>query len=433
MSPPSARDARMTSAAPRPRSPADVDLTDHNAFAAAVPYAGFDLLRREAPVHWHPEPGGPGFWAVTRYDDVVAVSRDTATFSSETGASALEDLAPDALEARKSMIDMDPPGHTRLRRIVTPAFTRRAVAAYEPRLRELTRVVIDRAVEVGEFDAVTAVAAAVPIQILCELLGVPAEDQDTMIELADRMIANTDPDFTDVLLDGADSERYRLLPFRSPAALDMFAHSRRLTTERRAAPRADLMSRIVGAEVDGRRLSQREIDAMFLLLVVAGNETTRQAIALGLLALLERPEQLDRLRAADPTEAAVAVEEVLRWSTPLHHFRRTATCDVELRGQRIRAGDKVVIWYTSANRDEEVFADPYRFDIRRQPNNHLAFGRGGPHRCLGEHLARLEIRVVFEELLARVDQIESTGPAVRIRSNFTNGMKRLPVRVCPRH
>ncbi|MFD4504659.1 cytochrome P450 [Streptomyces sp. NPDC058457] len=404
-----------------------VDLTDNDRYAEAVPYADFDRLRREDPVHWHPEPDGPGFWAVVGYEDVVAVSRDTATFSSETGATALEDLDPDALATRKSMLDMDPPRHTRLRRTLVGDFTRRQALRHEEDIREVVRPLVRAALDRGRFDAVEHLATAVPIRVLCRMLGVPAADEPLMVELSDRLIANTDPDLSEVQPDSPESEQYRLLPFRSPAALEMHAFANALRAERTARPLDDVVTRLAQARIDELPLSEQEFQAMFLLLLVAGNETTRSALSLGIQAFLDHPGQWELLLAG--ADLGAAVEEVLRWTTPLHHFRRTATRDTELRGRRIRAGEKVVVWYTSANRDEEVFADPYRFDVTRDPNPHIAFGRGGPHRCLGEHLARGEIRVVFEELLAHRVTLHADGPARRVRSNFTNGLKSLPVRV----
>jgi cytochrome P450 len=406
-----------------------IDLSDNDAFVDRVPYEWFDALRRADPVHWQPERHGRGFWAVTSHADVVAVSKDWTTFSSQTGASALEDLAPDALAARRSMIDTDPPLHTELRRLVSAPFAVRPVRDYEGLVRSVTRQVLADALAQDRFDFVERVAAAVPIKVLCRVLGVPEHDEGLLIALGDQMIANTDPDLASVLLDGGESEQYRLLPFRSPAALEMFDYSRRLSQARQREPLPDLVTALVQGTIGGRPLPQHEIDAMFLLLVVAGNETTRQAIALGVQALLEYPDQIAVLHGADDRGWRVAVEELLRWTTPLHHFRRTATRDVALGQSRIAAGDKVVVWYTSANRDENVFQDPYRLDLRRSPNPHTTFGRGGPHRCLGEHLARLELRVLLQELLPVVPRLEPDGEPARIRSNFTNGLKHLPVRI----
>ncbi len=408
---------------------ATVDLADNGAFVDRVPYEWFDLLRREDPVHWQPEGGGRGFWAVTSHADVVAVSRDWETFSSEVGASALEDLEPDALAARRSMIDTDPPRQRDLRRLVAPPFTPGATRDYEALVRTVTRAVVAETVRVERFDLVERIAVAVPIKVLCRLLGVPDEDEPLLVRLGGQMIANTDPDLTAALLDGVDSARHRLLPFRSPAAQEMFDYSRRLAAARRRDPRDDLVSALVHGTIDGQPLDQREIDNMFLLLVVAGNETTRQAIALSVQALLEHRQEISVLEKADEAGWRTAVEELLRWTTPLHHFRRTATRSVELGGRTIAVGDKVVVWYTSANRDDAVFDHPYRLDLRRWPNPHTTFGRGGPHRCLGEHLARLELRVVLQELLGSLARLAPDGEAVRIRSNFTNGLKQLPVRL----
>jgi cytochrome P450 len=408
---------------------AGIDLSDNDAFIQQVPYGWFDTLRRADPVHWQPERHGRGFWAVTSHADVVAVSRDWATFSSQAGASALEDLAPDAQAARRSMIDTDPPQHGELRELVSAPFTLRSVRDYEELAQQISREVVGRALARERFDLVADIAAAVPIKVLCRLLGVPEEDEGLLITLGDQMIANTDPDLASVLLDGGQSEQYRLLPFRSPAALTMFAYSQWLCEARRRQPQPDLITALVHATIGGRPLPPREIDSMFLLLVVAGNETTRQAIALSVQALLDHPGQIAVLRDASDRDWRLAVEELLRWTTPLHHFRRTATRNVELSGQMIAAGDKVVVWYTSANRDDAVFADPYRLDLRRSPNPHTTFGRGGPHRCLGEHLARLELRAVLRELLPVLPRLRPDGPPARIRSNFTNGLKRFPVRV----
>jgi cytochrome P450 len=405
----------------------DVSL-ENDDFAERVPHETFALLRREAPVWWYDWPHGRGFWCVTKHADVVSISRDTKTFTSEQGAN-LEDLDEEQRTARQSMLETDPPRHTRLRGLVGPPFTPRAVKAYELALRELTAAVLDRALPLGEFDFVEEIAKQLPIRVLARLLGAPDEDTDPLIAWGDRMIGNTDPEMTDVLHDSPESERYRLLPFRSPAALELFEYGHRLAAERRREPSDDLVSKLVHAEIDGERLSEREFDTMFLLLVVAGNETTRQAIAHGMLALAEHRDQWDRLREDPELVWTAGADEILRWSSPVLHFRRTATRDVELRGQTIRAGEKVVVWYVSANFDEEVFEDPLRFDVGRRPNAHVTFGGGGPHYCLGAHLAKLEVQVMFDMLLPRLAGLELLGPPERMRTNFTNALKRMPVRV----
>jgi cytochrome P450 len=405
----------------------DVSL-ENDDFAERVPHETFALLRREAPVWWYDWPHGRGFWCVTKHADVVSISRDTKTFTSEQGAN-LEDLDEEQRTARQSMLETDPPRHTRLRGLVGPPFTPRAVKAYELALRELTAAVLDRALPLGEFDFVEEIAKQLPIRVLARLLGAPDEDTDPLIAWGDRMIGNTDPELTDVLHDSPESERYRLLPFRSPAALELFEYGHRLAAERRREPSDDLVSKLVHAEIDGERLSEREFDTMFLLLVVAGNETTRQAIAHGMLALAEHRDQWEQLRENPELVWTAGADEILRWSSPVLHFRRTATRDVELRGQTIRAGEKVVVWYVSANFDEEVFEDPLRFDVGRRPNAHVTFGGGGPHYCLGAHLAKLEVQVMFDLLLPRLAGLELLGPPERMRTNFTNALKRMPVRV----
>jgi cytochrome P450 len=405
----------------------DISL-ENDDFAEGVPHETFALLRREAPVWWYDWPLGRGYWCVTKHADVVAVSRDTKTFTSEQGAN-LEDLDEEQRIVRQSMLETDPPRHTRLRGLVGPSFTPRAIKAYELALRELTAAVLDNALPLGEFDFIEEVAKQLPIRVLARLLGAPDEDTDRLIDWGDRMIGNTDPELADVLSDGPESDQYRMLPFRSPASLELFEYAHQIAAARRRAPEEDLVSKLVQSEIEGERLTEQEIDAMFLLLVVAGNETTRQAIAHGMLALAEHREQWRRL-ADDPQLVWTAgADEILRWSSPVLHFRRTATRDVELGGQTIRAGDKVVVWYVSANFDEEVFADALRFDVGRQPNPHITFGGGGPHFCLGAHLAKLEVQVMFDALLPRLADIELTGRPERMRTNFTNALKRMPVRV----
>jgi cytochrome P450 len=412
----------MTDSPTPSRPPAElavIDLTDHDRFIDAVPHELFARLRREDPVHWNPEPDGRGFWAVTRYEDIRTVHRHPERFSSELGGTSLEDLEPEHIEARKSMIDTDPPRHGELRALVNRRFTPRAVQRWETAVRSVVSDVLDRALERERFDFVAEVASEIPMQVFAEILGVPQEQRREIIEIGDRLLGNADPEYA-----VPPDEAHRHLPFSSPAALDMFAFGRRIAEERRRHPRADIMSDLVAAG-----LSQRELDVYFVLLATAGNETTRHTISHGLIALTEHP-QARRALAADPEGLGVpATEEMLRWATPVHHFRRTAAEDTVLAGTAIAAGDKVTTWFVSGNRDETVFADPDRFDITRNPNPHLAFGPGGIHHCLGAHLARLEIRLTFAELLRRGVEFELTGPPERLRSNFFNGIKRLPVRV----
>jgi cytochrome P450 len=398
-----------------------IDLSDHDNFVQAVPYEGFAQLRREDPVHWNPElDGGRGFWAVTRYDDIRTLPRTPEVFSSEIGGTSLEDLEPEHIEARKSMIDMDPPHHDELRALVNRRFTPKAVGVWEQQVRKVVKQVLDGALPKGEFDFVHEIASEIPMQVFAEILGVPQEERREIIEIGDRLLGNKDPEYAHT--DGDDAHRH--LPFSSPAALDMFAFGRRIADERRHTSREDIMSDLVAAG-----LSQREMDVYFVLLATAGNETTRHTISHGLIALSEHPDERERLRAGFDELGKTAAEEMLRWATPVHHFRRTAAVDTELAGQPISAGDKVTTWFVSGNRDETVFEEPMRFDVGRSPNKHMTFGPGGVHHCLGAHLAKMEIRITFEDLLSRGVELELTAAPERLRSNFFNGIKRLPVRV----
>jgi cytochrome P450 len=405
-----------------------IDLVNPDNYVERIPFEWFDELRRDAPVVWHDEPGGnKGFWAVTRYDDLVAVHMDWETYSSERGAVGLEELEPDQLEIRKTMLETDPPRHRELRNVCNKRFSARGVGAYEDFIREVANSVLDRALEREEFDFVSEISRELPIRFLCAIFTVPQDDAPMLIRWGDAMIGNQDPEFSAAVVDQVDTEAFKYLPFRSPTAHDVFAYADRQRDLRLEEPQDDVITALTVAQREGV-LTEREYENYFSLLMIAGNETTRHTISHGMQALIEHPDQLRKLQD-DPSLIPVAVEEILRWATPVMHFRRTATRDTELRGRKIREGDKVVTWYISANRDVDPFPDPYRFDVERRPNEHVTFGPGGPHFCLGAHLAKLETKVLFQELLPRLRSIELTGPAVRMRSNFVNGIKRLPVRV----
>jgi cytochrome P450 len=412
---------------------ANVDVASPRVYAEGVPHETLAALRSHDPVHWHPWPGTrDGFWLVTKHADVLAVGKDPQTFSSQVGHIALEDREADALAARQSLIETDPPEHTRLRKLVSYAFTRSKVKEYEDYTRMIASDLLDKAIAMREFDWVTEISEPLPITVLISILGLPQEDAPMLIELTSEMAAATDPDYR------PDPSKYptdidpRLLPFGTPAAYHVFEYGRKIGEERRKNPTDDLVSRLVHAEVDGERLNDTEYSNFFELFIFAGNETTRTGISQGTLALMEHPDEFDRLEA-DPSLMQTAVDEILRYGTPIIYFRRTATRPTEIRGVPIEAGDRVALWYLAANFDEDVFEDPYRFDIARHPNPHVTFGRGGPHFCLGSFLAHLEIRILLEEILARNVRFELTGPPVRLSSNFINGFKSLPVRVVPAH
>jgi cholest-4-en-3-one 26-monooxygenase len=411
-------------AAPRGEDTMDLSQVDllEDTWAEAVPHEAFDLLRREAPVFRHPEPDGPGFWALTKHADVVSVSRDTATFSTERGGTFIDDQTEESLaQLRLSILNMDPPKHNRYRRLVSRGFTPRVIGNLVDAIEQRAKRIVDEVVDRGECEFVEDVAAKLPLEMICEMIGLPEADWPRMFELSNRLVGFDDPEYQAAPEDGA------------AAATEIYGYCDQVAAERRAEPRDDLMSVLVHAEVDGERLDDLELNLFFVTLVVAGNETTRNLINHSMLALVEHPDQAERLHR-DPDLWPSAIEELLRWGTSIHNFRRTATCDTEVRGQPIAEGDKLVLYYMSANRDEEVFADPYRFDVGRTPNDHVTFGGGGVHYCLGASLARTQIGAIMRQLVERIDigSVELMGPPRRLRSDFVNGIKHMPLRITAR-
>jgi cholest-4-en-3-one 26-monooxygenase len=379
-----------------------------------VPHDQFDRLRREAPVYWHPEPDGPGFWAITRHADVRAVSHDWETFSSELGATFIPTQDEESLaQLRLSILNMDPPKHNRARRLVSKAFTPRMISKLVDEIDRRAEAVIDDVIDRGGCEFVEDIAAQVPVQMICEMIGLEPEQWPRMFEISNTLIGSRDdPAYAHVDAGAASGEIYALCD----AVAD----------DRRANPRDDLMTALVEAELDGERLDNVELNLFFITLVVAGNETTRNLINHSMLALIEHPDQAQRLRD-DPSLWDTAVEEMLRWGSSIHNFRRTATRDTELSGVRIAEGDKVVIYYASANRDEDVFDDPHTFDVGRTPNDHVTFGGGGVHYCLGASLARAEIRATMQQVVERLPGIQLAAPPARLTSDFVNGIKTMPV------
>ncbi|MCU0264965.1 MAG: cytochrome P450 [Actinomycetia bacterium] len=405
-----------------------VDLADLEVFVRNEAWGMFDTLRREAPVHWNPEPGGnAGFWSVTRYEDIERVDKDPETFTS-THFTNLEEPPEQYKDLRRSMLETDGPRHQALRKLLMRDFSVATLRRYEDFLRGLARITVDTALQQDEFDFVDAIAADYPIAVLARLLDVPEDFTPQLISWGNEIVGATDPDYARVLIDSPEAEQYKHLPFRSPASQEIFEYGRMLAAERKGGDGEDLVSKLINRiPEDGVPLTPTDFDNYFLLLVVAGNETTRQAISHAMKALMDNPDQLAYF-LANPDKAPIMVEELVRYASPVYHFRRTATRDIEMHGQQIKAGDKVVMWFASGNRDEAKFADPYRLDLSRYPNDHMTFGKG-PHNCLGANLARLEIRIMFETLLPRLASIEQTGDIVRVRSNFVNGIKKFPVRV----
>jgi cholest-4-en-3-one 26-monooxygenase len=394
---------------------ADVNLLA-DTWAREVPHEMFELLRREAPVFWHEEDDGPGFWAVTKHADVLAISRDSDTFSSELGGTFIDTQTDEALaKIRLSILNMDPPKHHRHRRLVSKGFTPRTIGQLQDSIQWRAKRIIDEVVDRGECEFVEDIAGQLPLQVICEMIGLPEADWPRMFELSNKLVGFDDPEYRTTEEDG------------ELAAAEIFGYCDQIAAERRREPRDDIMSALVHAEVDGEHLDDIELNLFFVTLVVAGNETTRNLINHSMLALIERPEVIEQLRN-DPDLWPTAVEEMLRWGTSIHNFRRTATKDTEVHGQPIAAGEKIVMYYMSANRDEDVFVDPMRFDVARQPNEHVTFGGGGVHYCLGANLARAEIRATMQQIVERMRDFELTGSARRLRSDFVNGIKEMPIR-----
>ena len=396
-----------------------VDLSDSRSFVPGVPHAWLAYLRRHDPVHWQEEPGGPGYWAVTKYNDCVTVNREYERFSSAAKGTMPFEIGEDEVAQQSlMMLNMDPPLHTRYRRLVNKGFTPRMVRDIEQSIHRSADSIIDQVSETGRADFVTDLSAELPLQVIAEVLGVPAEDRHRMFDWSNQMVGSEDPE-------------YQLqAEMAMTAAMELYAYAAELFGQKRIDPHADLMSVLTTVEVEGESLSSLELELFFLLLTVAGNETTRNLMSGAMHAFFQYPEQWDRLRN-DRSLLPRAVEEMLRFVTPVMNFRRTAMCDTELSGTPIRQGDKIVFFHASGNRDEEIFENPDLFDVGRDPNPHIAFGGGGPHFCLGANLARMEIRVMFEHLLDRLPDIQQAGDVQRLQSRFINGVKHLPVAFTP--
>jgi cholest-4-en-3-one 26-monooxygenase len=397
----------------------DIDLVDPDLYAyGGIPHEQLRWLRRHAPVYRHH--GDPEFWAVTRFEDVVHVSRHPEIFSSHRKLALFHESTDEQLVLqRMMMLNQDPPEHTRKRSIVNRGFTPRTIGRLEEHIGEICHDLIDEVASRDEADFVRDISAPLPLYVICELLGAPPEDREKIFDWSNRLIGQDDPEFRAPEDDGM------------AAAGELYAYANELAVRRREEPRDDIVTRLLQPH-DGEELTVEEFDLFMMLLTVAGNETTRNAASGGMLAFFQHPDQWRRLVEASGDESArlsgTFPDEIVRWVSPVNLFRRTATRDTELGGQRIAEGDKVVVFYSSANRDEDVFEDPYTFDVGRDPNPHIGFGGGGPHFCLGAHLARLELRVLFEALLERMPGIAQAGEARRLRSNFINGIKEMPVR-----
>jgi cholest-4-en-3-one 26-monooxygenase len=397
----------------------DIDLVDPDHYANnGIPHEQLRWLRENAPVYRHQ--GDPDFWAITRFDDVVHVSRHPEIFSSHSKLALFPEPSEEQLAMqRMMMLNQDPPEHTRKRSIVNRGFTPRTIGKLEQHIRDICEELIDEVAGRGEADFVHDISAPLPLYVICELLGAPHEDREKIFDWSNRLIGQDDPDFRAPEEDGM------------AAATELYAYANELAVRRREEPRDDIVTKLLQSH-GGEELSVDEFDLFVMLLTVAGNETTRNAASGGMLAFFEHPDQWRRLvderATGDERLIQTFPDEVVRWVNPVNLFRRTAMQDTELGGQRIAEGDKVVVFYSSANYDEAVFTDPYTFDVGRDPNPQIGFGGGGPHFCLGAHLARMELRVLFDALARRMPDITQAGEARRLRSNFINGIKEMPVR-----
>ncbi len=413
------------------RQQLDADLSDQGLFDKGIPQEVFKQLRSMSGLAWNPLPEegeNEGFWSVGRFDDIAAVSRDPETFSSATGHIQMYNIDDDALTARASMIDMDPPDHTRLRRLVNPGFIPKIIRTYSDIVRDRAGKLLDDMLANGGGDWVENVSKPIPIGIICDMLGVPEKDRNLMIEMTDYLVAGTSAEPLDPNAYG-NTTPLRLLPFNSPAAHGMREYARKLGEERRANPRDDLVSRLVTMEVDGEKLTDEEYTNFFRLLIFAGNETTRSAMSHLAMLISEYPEQFDRLKT-EPELIETAVEEVVRYSSPIMYFRRTATKDTELSGTKITKGERVIMWYASANFDESRFDNASAFDVTRPKMPiHAGYGGGGVHTCLGAGLARIELKVLIEEILARDIRIELDGEPEYVNTNFVNGVEVLNLKM----
>jgi cytochrome P450 len=389
----------------------------------------FATLRAERPISFHEEPDivpglprGPGYWALTRHADILHVSRHAELFCSGRGVN-IGDMPQPFNEFFGSMINMDDPRHARLRRIVSRGFTPRVLARLDADVRRAAAEIVDGVVEKGECDFVTEIAAQLPLKIICDMMSIPPSQYGFVFDRTNVILGAGDPEYT--------PDVSQIIPQLLQAGAELSQLAQDLARHRKVHPSSDLVSQLVDAEIDGDALSAQELGSFFVLLVVAGNETTRNAISHGMKVLCDHPEQR-RVWAEDFERVApTAIEEIVRWATPVIHFRRTATRDTEIRGQRIAAGEKVVLWYCSGNRDEEAFERPFAFDVRRTPNEHVGFGGPGPHYCLGAHLARREMTIMFRELFRRLPDLEIVEPPQRLASFFIHGIKHMRCRFTP--
>jgi cytochrome P450 len=412
-----------------PTDDGHADLSSHDSFVNGAPYNTFMRLQRDDPVCWCDYKDGKGFWSITRHQDILELNRNTALMSSAQGI-RMEDQTYEEYLARRTFQEIDPPEHTKFRMLLAKAFSGPVVAQFDQQIRGLCNTILDRALQNREFDAVSDIARELPMRMLGQILGLPEQDLDWLVKRGDQLMANSDSDFTSHVVDKVDTDAYRLMPFRSPAGVELYDYAEKLMADRaRSGEGSGVLGLLLQPDADGNAMSQREFQNFFCLAVAAGNDTTRYSIAAALHAMTQQREILQQMQSGQDKVWETAPDEIVRWASPATYFRRTATRDHEMHGKTIKAGDKVLLWFVAGNRDLKAFDDPFRINILRTPNRQLGFGQGGPHVCLGIWLAKLELRVLMQEFSRRVKSVEQTGPHAFVRSNFIGGIKRLPVRV----
>ena len=413
-----------------PTDDGHADLSSHDTFVDGAPHNTFKRLRDEDPLSWTEYPGGQGYWSATRYQDILDLNKNFKVVSSARGI-RMEDQTYEEYLARRTFQETDPPEHTRVRMLVAKAFSRPVVQQFDEAIRELCDEILDSVLQEGEFDATKSIARQLPMRMLGRIIGTPDEDLEWLVAKGDALIANTDAEFTDHVLDQTDTEAFRLMPFRSPAGAELYDYAQKLMDKKNAAgDTSGVLHLITQPDAEGNRISDTEFRNFFCLLVAAGNDTTRYSIAAAIHALANQPGLLEQLQQGDDALWERAPDEFIRWASPAMYFRRTALSDFEMHGKQVKAGDKILLWFASGNRDERMFNNPFTVDLNREHvNRHVSFGQGGPHVCLGMWLARLEVRLLLQALVKRVKKIEQIAPHEFLRSNFVGGIKRLPVRM----
>ena len=402
------------------------DISDHESFVNGVPHKTFERLRNEDPVHWTKEKNGRGFWSITLHSDILEINGNNQVFSSAQGI-RIEDQTKEEYLARKTFQETDPPEHKITRKLLAPAFSQKAISKYEEMIRDLAKIIVNDAIKFKEFNAVEKIAKKLPMMMLGRILGLPDEDLEWLILKGDALIGNSDPEFTDHIVDKLQEDKYRYLPFRSPAALELYDYAEKILKNEVYIKSDGILYKILKSENIESIMNEHEFKNFFCLLIAAGNDTTRYSLAMSIYKISNNKILFDELRSNKFW--LTAPDEFIRIASPTMYFRRTATSDYMINCKKIREGDKVILWFVSGNRDKLVFKDPHNVILSRNPNPHMAFGQGGVHFCLGIWLARLEVKVLLQELVNKIRDIKLIDNPTWTRSNFICGVKSLNVKI----